>query len=103
METEEAVSTGKSGESLIEKVRINWATPKVEMKTGENEAKLCLGFSSMGNCGASWDSLITSTVTLIIFSVQNLCSVFLEFFSYSLLFIMEKSWYNIIVQQWMDF
>lgn len=67
METEEAVSTGKSGESLIEKVRINWATPKVEMKTGENEAKLCLGFSSMGNCGASWDSLITSTVTLIIF------------------------------------
>ena len=81
METEEAVLTGKSGESLIEKVKINWDTPKVEMEIGENEAKLCLGFSSMGNCGASWDSLITSKVTLIIFfSVQNLCSFHLEFF-----------------------
>ena len=67
METEEAISTGKSEESLIEKVRINWDTPKVEMKIGENEAKLCLGFSSIGNCSASWDSLITSKVTLIIF------------------------------------
>ena len=60
MEAEEGVSTGKSGQSLVEKVRINWDTSKVEMKIGENEAKLWLGFSSMGNCGASWDSLITS-------------------------------------------
>lgn len=60
MEAEEGVSTGKSEESLVEKVRINWDTPKVKMKIGENEAKLWLGFSCMGNCDASWDSLITS-------------------------------------------